>query len=47
VSLKERETLSDLSKRFEVHPTIISKWKQDFSGNVTEKLLANTDQPQM
>jgi transposase-like protein len=30
---KERETLSDLSKRFEVHPTIISKWKQEFLAN--------------
>lgn len=29
-ALKERETLSELSKKFEVHPTIISKWKQEF-----------------
>jgi transposase len=29
-ALKERETLADLSKRFEVHPTMISKWKQEF-----------------
>ena len=29
-ALKERETLAELSKRFEVHPTVISKWKQDF-----------------
>ena len=32
-ALKERETLFDLSKRFEVHPTIISKWKQEFLTN--------------
>jgi transposase-like protein len=32
-ALKERETLSDVSKRFEVHPTIISKWKQEFLAN--------------
>jgi transposase-like protein len=39
-ALKERETLAELSKRFEVHPTIISKWKQEFierSMNVFEK----------
>jgi transposase len=29
-ALKERETLADLSVRYEVHPTMISKWKQEF-----------------
>lgn len=29
-ALKEKETLAELSKRFEVHPTMIGKWKQDF-----------------
>ena len=29
-ALKERESLAELSKRFEVHPTVISKWKVEF-----------------
>ncbi len=29
-AIKERDSLAELSKRFEVHPNIISKWKQEF-----------------
>jgi len=29
-AIKERETLQELAKRFEVHPQMISKWKQEF-----------------
>ena len=39
-ALKERETLSELSVRFGVHATMISKWKQEFlarSAQVFEK----------
>ncbi len=29
-ALKERQTLAELSKRFEIHVNMISKWKQEF-----------------
>jgi len=35
-ALKERESLADLSKRFEVHPNMIGKWKQEFLERSTE-----------
>ena len=35
-ALKERETLAELSKRFEVQATLISKWKQEFLSRSTE-----------
>lgn len=35
-ALKERDTLAELSKRFEVHPNMISKWKQEFVSRSSE-----------
>jgi len=32
-ALKERQSLAELSKHFEVHPNIISKWKREFLQN--------------
>ncbi len=29
-AIQERETLAELSKRYEVHPNMISKWKREF-----------------
>jgi len=29
-ALKERESLAELSKRYEIHPVMISKWKMEF-----------------
>jgi len=35
-ALKERESLAALSNRFEVHPNMISKWKQEFMNRAGE-----------
>ena len=32
-ALKEREILSELALRFDLHPTQISQWKQEFLEN--------------
>ncbi len=29
-AIQERDSLAELSKRFEVHPNMISKWKREF-----------------
>ena len=35
-ALKERDTLAELAKRYEVHPNMISKWKQEFVARSSE-----------
>ena len=32
-ALKERETLSDLATRYDIHPNLITKWKREFQSN--------------
>jgi transposase len=32
-AIKERETLSEIARRFEIHPTQITQWKREFIEN--------------
>ena len=34
-AIRERYSLSELAKKFEVHPTQIAKWKREFLDNAT------------
>ena len=42
-ALKERETLAELSKRYELHPNMISKWKQEFLEHSAEVFDKKSD----
>lgn len=44
-ALRERETLSELARKYQVHPNIISKWKQEFITRSAE--IFETDAPQV
>ncbi len=34
-AIKEQQTLSEISKRFEVSPVMISRWKKEFLSNMS------------
>jgi transposase len=42
-ALKERESLAELSKRFEVHANMISKWKTEFLENYSAAFEKESD----
>jgi transposase len=43
-ALRERLTLAEISKKFEVHPNMISKWKQEFLERAPE-IFEGTKEP--
>lgn len=45
-AIKERESLTELAKRFEIHPNLIKRWKQEFlegSSSVFDKKTKEKD----
>ena len=46
-ALKERESLAELSKRFEVHPTMISKWKMEFLEKSSGVFDKKSEEPEL
>jgi transposase-like protein len=44
-ALRERESLAELAKRFELHPNMISKWKQEFVSRSSE--IFETQAPEL
>ena len=41
-ALQERETLSELAQKYDIHPNQISKWKTEFLDNAAQYLHAPT-----
>ncbi len=44
-AIKERESLSELSTRFEVHPNVISTWKREFLSKASNVFDSNSKEP--
>lgn len=45
-AIKERQSLAELAKKYEVHPNQISKWKQEFLEKPSSVFDASGDQEQ-
>lgn len=42
-ALKERDTIEELSKKFELHPTQINNWKKEFLSNAALAFATESD----
>ena len=40
-AVRERYSLSELARKFEVHPNLIAKWKKDFLDNASAAFQSN------
>lgn len=45
-AIKERQSLSELAERFELHPNQISQWKREFMENATLVFSKGKDEEQ-
>ena len=43
-ALKERSTIEELAKKYEVHPTQINTWKREFLGKASSLFSDKNDQ---
>lgn len=42
-ALKERSTIEELSRKYEVHPTQINTWKREFLSNAAAAFASESD----
>jgi transposase len=42
-ALKERSTIEELSRKYEVHPTQINTWKKEFLNNASAAFATESD----
>jgi transposase-like protein len=42
-AIKEQETINEIAKRYEVHPNMISRWKQDALDGMSETFSTRRD----
>jgi transposase len=45
-AIKERESLSELAKRFEVHPNVISLWNKEFLSKASSVFDSKSKEPE-
>jgi transposase-like protein len=46
-AIKERESMTDLAKRFDLHPVQIAKWKREFLERADQAFGGPSDAPKL